>query len=537
MKLVTVSEMQAIERQADASGHTYSQMMEHAGSGLAAVVAKECAGLKDGGILGLVGSGNNGGDTLVALAILAEQGWQATAFLVRSRLIDDPLIQRLEKIGGRIFRQTENATYTQLASLISENAVILDGVLGTGIQLPLKPELAEIFSFIRNNIQNLKSQPFIVAVDCPSGIDCDTGAAASQSIPANLTVTMAAVKQGLLKLPAYELIGTLRVVGIGLPAEGTKLPAWQAIQRFVPDHDWVRQVLPPRPLSAHKGTFGTALIIAGSLPYTGAVLLAGEAAYRAGAGLVTLAVPEPLHTALAGHLTAATWLSLPQEAGFIVAEAADDIAKNLERPTALLIGPGLGVEDTTYQFVARLLSDPIPTTMGFIQTTAASRIKLPPLVVDADGLKLMARLPRWHEFVPPETILTPHPGEMSILTGLSTSEIQGDRLGSAERYSREWGHIVILKGAFTIIAAPDGRTAVIPVATPALARAGTGDVLAGLIVGLRAQGVPGFEAAVAGAWIHAQAGLHALEQVGNSASVLAGDVLKATIHIINKLSR
>jgi len=152
---------------------------------------------------------------------------------------------------------------------------------------------------------------------------------------------------------------------------------------------------------------------------------------------------------------------------------------------------------------------------------------LPPMVIDADGLKLLAQLEGWDKSLPAPAVLTPHPGEMSVLTGLSIEEIQADRIGVATRFAKEWGHVIVLKGAFTVIAAPDGEVTVIPVASPALARAGTGDVLAGLIVGLLAQGLEAYDAAVAGAWIHAQAGLIAADDLGSTASVLAGDVLEA----------
>jgi NAD(P)H-hydrate epimerase len=159
-------------------------------------------------------------------------------------------------------------------------------------------------------------------------------------------------------------------------------------------------------------------------------------------------------------------------------------------------------------------------------------VRLPPAVIDADGLKLLAQLENWKNRLQPNTVLTPHPGEMSVLTGLSVKEIQSNRVGIAERFAREWGHIVVLKGAFTVIAAADGRTAVLPIASPGLARAGTGDVLAGIIVGLRAQGMDAFEASVTGGWIHAEAGLHAVEALGNSATVLAGDVLSGVIEVM-----
>jgi hydroxyethylthiazole kinase-like uncharacterized protein yjeF len=192
------------------------------------------------------------------------------------------------------------------------------------------------------------------------------------------------------------------------------------------------------------------------------------------------------------------------------------------------------MELTTKEFIENLFSEKYPLKnyaayMGFKlganEEDEKQSAKLPPLVVDADGLKLLAQIPNWHTKLPALSVLTPHPGEMSVLTGLSKDEIQSDRENVAAKYAKQWGHIVVLKGAFTVIAAPDGRIAVLPFASAALARAGTGDVLAGLIVGLRAQGVDAFEAAVAGAWIHARAGLTSLEVVGSAASVLAGDVL------------
>jgi NAD(P)H-hydrate epimerase len=219
------------------------------------------------------------------------------------------------------------------------------------------------------------------------------------------------------------------------------------------------------------------------------------------------------------------------------------LIKNLERATALLIGPGLGLEDTTRDFIAGLLDGasekPAHGRMGFVQNpgskTDPKPVSLPPLVFDADGLKLLAKLPDWPKLLPAPAILTPHPGEMSVLTGLATDEIQKDRLTVARKFAQEWGHVVVLKGAFTVIAAPDGRTTTVPVATPALARAGTGDVLAGLITGLRAQGVDAYNAARAGAWIHAQAGLTAAGFQGSTTAVMAGDVLEAIPDILANL--
>ncbi len=389
-------------------------------------------------------------------------------------------------------------------------------------------------------LKTIEWQPLIVAVDCPSGVDCDTGEVVDECIIADATVTMAAVKQGLLKLPAFDFVGELRVIEIG-PLDDLK--SWQAITNEVGNEILAASLLPDRPSNAHKGTFGTAMVVAGSVNFTGAALLAGKGAYRVGAGLVTLAVPAPLHTSLSGHFPEATWILLPHEMGSISAAAADVVSNNLERVTAMLIGPGLGLDDTTRDFIENLLgSSKVKTShagMGFVQPSQSKgkqkSTSLPPLVVDADGLKLLSKIPDWSKMLPGPAILTPHPGEMSELTGLAIDKIQEDRLKIAKKYAAEWGHVVVLKGAFTVIASPDGRTTTIPIATPALAHAGTGDVLAGTIVGLRAQGLEPYEAARLGAWVHAQAGLAAAVVLGSTTSVLAGDVLDALIEVIAEL--
>ncbi len=535
MKYVSVAEMIAIEKESDQLGHTYSKMMEHAGRGLAEVVHETFSDLGKKSILGLIGSGNNGGDTLVALSYLAAWGWETTAYIVSPRPVDDSLMERARQAGSEILDIESDARHKKLTTALKNSSVMMDGILGTGIRLPLRSQVSKILDFVKVTLSHIDSPLYVVAVDCPSGVDCNSGEAAPQCIPAQMTVTMAAIKQGLLRFPAYNFVGEIELVAIGLPEN---LPAYTAIQREVIDINWVRQILPARPLDAHKGTFGTALVVAGSLNYTGAAALSGEAAYRSGAGLVTLGVPAPLHTSLAGQLPEVTWLLLPHDLGVVAAAAVKVLQENFERVTAMLIGPGFGQEACTGEFLSRLLGADLQKeapSIGFLNSnkkspTASSN--LPPLIIDADGLKLLAKIPDWPSQLPASTILTPHPGEMVVLTGLSASEIQMDRLAVAERFASEWDHIVVLKGAHTVITSPDGRTAVIPVASPALARAGTGDVLAGLIVGLRAQGLGAYEAAAAGAWIHAQAGLLAADILGSTAAVLAGDVLAALVDVL-----
>jgi hydroxyethylthiazole kinase-like uncharacterized protein yjeF len=539
MKLVTVPEMLAIEKEADANGLSYAEMMENAGSGLAGVILELFEDEEEFEAFGLVGPGNNGGDTLVALEHLSNSGWKTRAYLIKRKA--DELVKRLEAAGGEILSAEKDDKLDALATFVETSDLLLDGVLGTGIKLPLKEDIAKLLVAVNEVLDMMDVPPFIIAVDCPSGVDSDTGEAADECIPADLTVTMAAVKQGLLKLPAFEYAGEMFVVDIGLPDD---LPSLEKVKTEVADEMLVSGLLPERPLDAHKGTFGTALIAAGSANYTGAALLAGKAAYRVGAGLVTMAIPSMLHNALAGQFPEATWSLLPHERGFISREAAKKLTESFERATALLVGPGFGMEDTTQGFLEDLLtgnSAPKKASgrMGFLQEQEAKKeeatTQFPPIVIDADGLKLLAKLKDWHKQLPAPAVLTPHPGEMGTLTGLSTEEIQTDRIGIATRFAKEWGHVVVLKGAFTVIAAPDGMATVVPVASPALAHAGTGDVLAGLIVGLRAQGLEAYDAAVAGAWIHAQAGLIAADDLGSAASVLAGDVLEAVSDVMSDL--
>jgi len=541
MKLVTVSQMQAIEKEADASGLTYDMMMQNAGQGLADILLDIFSDEDtEHEVVGLVGPGNNGGDTLIALTALVQAGWKARAYLVKRK--KDELVRTFTDAGGELIQTQKDDTFFHLSSFLESADVLLDGILGTGIKLPLKKDIAELLEEVNGVLDVLDETPLIVAVDCPSGVDCDSGESAEETIHADITVTMAAVKQGLVKLPAFEYVGGLQVVDIGW---SDNLKSFDEIETEVAEEDFVAALLPERPLDSHKGTYGTALVVAGSVNYTGAAVLAGEAAYRAGAGLVTLAIPASLHSALARQLPEATWVLLSHEMGVISEDAVDALAKKMERATAMLIGPGLGVEETTREFLQILIAGSqkkIAARIGFVhggqgaeKTKDERNETLPPLVIDADGLNLLAKIKDWHTTLPTQSILTPHPGEMSTLTGLSKEEIQEDRQGIASRYAKEWGHIVVLKGAFTVIAAPDGRVTLIPIATSALARAGTGDVLAGIIVGLRAQGLDAYDAAVAGAWIHAQAGLYAADDLGTTASVMASDVLNSIADVISDL--
>ncbi|MCW5873557.1 MAG: NAD(P)H-hydrate dehydratase [Anaerolineales bacterium] len=499
--------MRAIEQAADELGLSYAQMMENAGHKLAEAVLAHSHKGGDKTIVALVGAGNNGGDALVALAALGAAGWKTGALLIGKRFSHDDYVKRARKAGVQIrtLDYDNHETLDEHAEWLRSFAFVLDGILGTGVRTPVRESLARVMAAIKANMEVTQPKPFIIAVDCPSGMDCDTGEVAPQALRADLTVCMGAVKYGMLTLPAYSYLGELVLADIGIT---NRVRQWADLKRHTIDEAAVRSMLPERPLGGHKGTFGTLLVVAGSLQYPGAALLAGRAGYRSGAGLVQMAVPKPVQPLLAGHLPEATWLPLAAQEGWIAENALKPIKDALADADALLLGPGLGLTPGTGEFVGKLLKE-----------------KLPPLVVDADGLKLMAAYKDWYRRFSLDAVLTPHPGEMAALTGRTIEEIQRARIEIAEEYARTWQQVVVLKGAFTVVAAPDGRTALLPLATPALARAGSGDVLAGLIAGLRAQGAAAYDAACAAVWLHGQAGLRAAAQRG-SAAVLAGDLLE-----------
>ena len=537
-KVVSVAKMREIEQAADAGGLSYAAMMENAGRGVAEQILQRNPEIAGRRIAILVGAGNNGGDGLVVGHYLAEAGAQVAAYLVKERPAEDANLSRLQGHGALISVAESDQRSRVLRNLMGSADVVVDAVLGTGFRLPLEGAAKDLLATAGSVLAARETKPFVAAVDCPSGIDCDTGDAAPEALTADLTVTLGAAKPGLFAFPAAGLVGELVLGEIGLP-EGFTLLAEIEVQ--VPEKAMLRAWLPRRPRDAHKGTFGRAMIVAGSVNYPGAAVLAGEAAYRVGAGLVTLAVPSVIQSMLAPQLPEATWLLLPHEMGAISEGGAAVLRPELTRCQAVLLGPGFGLDGTTEAFLARLLRSEMSGRpgMGFVHAGSgphAARAALPPCVVDADGLKLLSKLEHWPELLPERAVLTPHPGEMAVLMGLGKDDIQRDRVGVARQAAAGWGHVVVLKGAHTVIADPKGACAILPFATPALARAGTGDVLAGAIAGLVAQGMDTWQAAVVGAFLHGRAGELAAELLEGTAAVMAGDVLASLPAAIAELT-
>jgi NAD(P)H-hydrate epimerase len=537
--------MKAIEAAAVRAGVAYAAMMDAAGNAVAEHVLARIENPAEHKVVVLCGSGNNGGDGLVTANRLAEAGASVAVYASKMPDESDAKVQRLREKGLLIVDAENDQRWRVLKNLMGGVTVLIDAVFGTGVRLPLTGRPADMLKQVTRLLEDRTANPPLrVAVDCPSGLNCDTGELDSVALPCDLTVTFAAAKRGQLAFPGADAVGELVVVDIGIASHD--LPELDGIKVCLGTTELIRALLPARPRNAHKGTFGRVLLAAGSVNYTGAAYLAAAAAYRVGAGLVTLAVTPPLYGVLAGQLPAVTWIILPHEMGAIAGAAAEVLRENYAKTQALVVGPGLGLEKETADFVRRWVGASETGSsrrgrLGFMAAAAAEQsleqaAQMPPTVVDADGLKLLAQIDGWARLLPPGTILTPHPGEMALLTGLTKDAIQADRIGTAQKFAAEWGHVVVLKGAFTVVAAPDGRATVQPFATAALARAGTGDVLTGAIGGLLAQGLAPFDAAVAASYLHGQAGVLAAQALGSTASVMASDVLDGLIEALAGLA-
>lgn len=538
IKIFTVAEMVAAEKAADAGGWSYDQMMETAGKRVTEAIISRYP-VQESSILVLVGPGNNGGDGLVAGRYLAQAGADVAFYLFKPRdPAQDANFAKIQEMGCMVVEAALDQRYRVLRTRLKITDIVIDALLGTGVTRSIEGELAQLLKQVQAGLNEradflaqqydtgltsiahipdtfpVKAKPVVAAVDCPSGLNCDTGALDLLAIPADLTVTFAGPKRGHFRFPGAAACGELVVADIGIHPD---LPEVVEVPVELMTAVAAKKWLPNRPQDGHKGSFGWALIAAGSADYWGAPLLAAKGAYRVGAGLVALAVPEHIRPTIATQMPEATYPAL-SEKNKLGVESARLLLKQMARFKSLLIGPGLG---NAAEFMEVLFKANGPAH------------PLPPLVVDADGLNLLARMSDWPRRLPPQTILTPHPGEMARLVG---AELGDDRVALARQKAQEWGHVVVLKGAYTVVAGPDGRCHIIPFANPLLGAAGSGDVLAGIMAGLLAQGVGVYETAVLGAYLHGAAGELARGEIGD-AGLLSGeladwlpDVRQALLH-------
>jgi ADP-dependent NAD(P)H-hydrate dehydratase / NAD(P)H-hydrate epimerase len=510
MKIATAEQMRAIDRRAiEEMGIPGSVLMESAGAAFAAVCAEELGGnLLGKRIAMLCGKGNNGGDGFVAARHLSVKGAHVTVFLAiaAKELKGDAAIHfaplrfcgvRLLDIAHADFEKAFNERYD----------LIGDALLGTGAKGSLTGAVGLLMAHL---VELAETGIPVVSADIPSGIDSDTGALLDfVAAPATRTVTFGLPKPGLLLYPGASYTGRITVADIGLPRP--LLTDNPALHAEITTLEWMRHVLPERKQNrdANKGAFGTVLVIAGAAGMAGAAVLTAVSALRAGAGLVMLAVPPSLMDTAAALAPEVVLRTLPETSerthgGHGALEAALALT---DRVDAVAIGPGMSGNTAVVSFV-----QPFVRRVG------------KPVVVDADGLNALSTSltsVRYRGAAP--TVLTPHPGEMGRLLGLSTPDIQTDRQKAVLRCATQYKAVTLLKGARSLIATAEGQLAYNRHGTPALATAGTGDVLTGVVATLLAQGLSAFDAARAAAYLHALAGEIAANELG-AAGILAGDV-------------
>jgi NAD(P)H-hydrate epimerase len=483
MKLVSASVMRALDRRTIEDGIPGEELMLTAGEGLADALRALAANhqLVDSPVLFVAGCGNNGGDAFVAACSLHEDGWPVECWLAgsESKLKGDALthFKRMKKADVPFHALEDPGQWKHAAECGTDAEIIIDGLLGTGASGEPRGTIADAIGFIDSNAD----RALVVAIDIPSAM----------AVRADLTVTMGLPKTDLTQSENIDFIGNIEVVDIGIPGEFIEEAEGDPDLELIHPSD-LAPLFPRRPRDTHKGAYGHVLCIGGSKGFSGAITMAARAAARSGAGLVSAVVPENIHA--------------------LVAPAVPEIMVHSSMPegkwTAILAGPGMGRTATAREQILQLLE--------------TSRV---PLVLDADAITVLADHIEAISSAQCPVVLTPHPGEFAALFGLKVGDVQEDRFGMAKMAAAKLGATVVLKGAGTLVAAPEHSLAINLTGNPGMASGGSGDVLAGIIAGLAGQGIPPFEAACAAVWFHGRAGdLAAAEK--SQASLIAPDLLE-----------
>lgn len=503
MKALTASQMQDVDRRTiDDIGIPGVVLMENAGRGVAEEIIRRYPSPGRRALI-VAGKGNNGGDGYVIARHLLNRSWQVlTLVLADKRDIkgDAALnLTALEKCGGEItFVPDDKALATGLAAA-GEFTVLIDALFGTGLTKPVTGVYLKAIHWFNEQILP------VVAVDIPSGVNASTGQVLGTAVRASLTVTFAFAKVGLVSYPGAGMVGELVTVDIGIPE---KIVSQVVADCKLVDSVEASPLLPVRYQDGHKGSFGHLLVVAGSIGKCGAAVMAAESGLRGGAGLVTLACPQCVQPVIASRLTEVMTAPVADSDGVICPQSLDALLSLAAGKQALVIGPGLGVSAETGAVIRCL-----------IQETAL------PTVVDADGLTALSGYTEiFKQLSDRPIVLTPHPGEMARMTAKSVDEIQANRVAVARDFAICHHVVLVLKGARTLIAAPDGMVHVNSTGHAGLASGGMGDVLTGLIGSLLAQGLSAMNAATLGVFLHGLAADRLMDSLGN-AGLLATDVM------------
>ncbi|MFL5862092.1 MAG: NAD(P)H-hydrate dehydratase [Solirubrobacteraceae bacterium] len=467
------------------------ELMERAGAGLGDEVRRR---VPDGRVVVVVGKGNNGGDGLVVARLLREAGREVDVLLLAG---GDELRGDAGINFDRLLETRPAHPRPFTAAALDGAAAIVDAILGTGFGgEPRDPARSAIAA-----INQARGDARVFACDVPSGVDASTGEIAGEAVRAHVTVTFHAAKPGLWVSPGKTHAGEVVVVDIGIPGAAPVRPSVGLIEAAVLD------AVPHRAHDSTKFAAGSVLVCGGSTGLTGAPSMAAQSAMRAGAGYVTALVPASLNLAFEVRLLEEMSVPLPDKDGALSAAAADLVLERAQRADALVLGPGLGRAPRTFKLARRL----------------ARRVEVP-LLLDADGLNAHAGRLESLAGRPAATVLTPHAGELARLLDSDSAEVAAHRLRCVRAAAVRAEAIVVLKGDDTIVAAPDGRAAVNRGGAPALATAGTGDVLSGVVGAYLSKGMDPFAAACAGVFVHARAGQLAARTVGTE-GVIASDVI------------
>jgi NAD(P)H-hydrate epimerase len=526
--------MAEIDRETIADGISGEKLMERAGHALTEVLLEflsesdsttehhhhEGCGHEPGeaeegpGVLIICGKGNNGGDGLVMARLLVAEGCAVAVMLLEApgRLSTDALMNFGRLPESVVVTVPDEADWPATFAALAEDAdVVVDAIFGTGINPPLLGGYPDLIRAI-----NDAGLP-CVAVDIPSGVAGNDGKTDPVAVAADLTVTVGLPKLGLLLAPGRDFVGDIEVVDIGFSEEVCEKHTGQL--NWLPRQEYLK-LLPPRKGSVHKYNCGRVLLLAGSRDFGGAAHLAGLGALRSGAGLVSMVVPERLETATRVILPeVVTRLVAETDAGTMAPLPVEWRDALLENQNAVTVGPGLGSDPETDGWVVELLKD----------------LQLP-VVVDADALNAFARTGAEVAFGSDQVILTPHEGELARMVGLDSEEVHRRRLHLAGDLAARWNVVLLLKGSPSVIAAPDGRTFINPTGDDALARGGSGDVLAGLLGGLLAQGMGALDAALLGAYLHGKAGTVAALGLSNR-SVLVREISAAIGPVFEEMEK
>ncbi len=516
MKLADARTIQAIDRRSIRDyGIKGLQLMENAGRGAAEIILRELQGYHKGGRVSIIaGKGNNGGDGFVVARHLRNRGVEVTvfSFAPAEEMKGDAGVNAAswKKLDGETFFISTGASLKSIEPKLRHSSVIVDGIFGTGLSSPVRGLHAEVIDLV-NGLDKL-----VIAIDIPSGIDATTGAILGTAVRADITATMAMPKIGLYTYPGRGHSGRIEIVDIGAPRAliDDKTIKWNLTTG--PD---VKCILKPRSGDSHKGTYGHVLVLAGSPGKTGAALMSAMGAMRMGAGLSTIGLPEGLLSSMEAKTVEVMTLGLPQTPRTTLGLSSYDAVKRfMADKSALVIGPGLGVSDDIAGLIRKIIKEADY-----------------PVVIDADGLNNMAGRVEALRDTASKIILTPHPGEMARLMDMTTSQVQSDRIGVAGALAGKTGATVVLKGAGTVIALPDGDIHINPTGNPGLSTAGTGDVLSGMVGGLLAQGYDAAAASVAAVYIHGAAGDEVRKENGGM-GMIATDILPFIPKVIKSLT-